>query len=108
MKQSKNNGWITRRQLIRTAGVIGLGAVGTSANARITRAQGAPSIARGTTLTVSTWGGVTQDGIKAYAQKEFEKQTGAASASLPWNSGRHMSAQLVGLSLTTSGLWAST
>ena len=80
MKQSKNNGWITRRQLIRTAGVIGLGAVGTSANARITRAQGAPSIARGTTLTVSTWGGVTQDGIKAYAQKEFEKQTGATLA----------------------------
>jgi putative spermidine/putrescine transport system substrate-binding protein len=80
MKQSKNHGWITRRQLIRTAGVIGLGAFGTFANGRITRAQGAPSIARSATLTVSTWGGVTQDGIKAYVQKEFEKQTGATLA----------------------------
>ena len=80
MKQSKNNVRISRRQLIQGAGAIGLGAVGASANARITRAQGAPAIVRGTTLTVSTWGGVTQDGIKAYAQKEFEKQTGATLA----------------------------
>jgi len=31
-------------------------------------------------LTVSTWGGVTQDGIKAYVAPEFEKRTGAALA----------------------------
>src|SRR5206468_2993515 len=32
---------------------------------------------RAVTFTVSTWGGITQDGIKAHVQPEFERQTGA-------------------------------
>jgi putative spermidine/putrescine transport system substrate-binding protein len=39
-----------------------------------------PAIGRGTTLTVSTWGGVTSDGIRDYVGPEFEKQTGAKLA----------------------------
>ena len=43
-------------------------------------ALAAPSVAKGTVLTVSTWGGITQDGIKAHVQPEFERQTGATLA----------------------------
>ena len=50
--------------------------VGTAATAVI----GRPAIAQKQTLTVSTWGGVTQDGIKAYVAPEFEKRTGATLA----------------------------
>ena len=39
-----------------------------------------PAIGRGTTLTVSTWGGVTSDGIRDHVGPEFEKQTGAKLA----------------------------
>src|SRR5258706_11629877 len=41
---------------------------------------GRPAIAQRATLTVSTWGGVTQDGVKAYVGPEFEKRTGATLA----------------------------
>jgi putative spermidine/putrescine transport system substrate-binding protein len=67
---------ITRRALLRGAGALGLGAAAAPMTAR---AQ-APMIGRGVTLTVSTWGGVTQDGVKAYVQPEFEKRTGATLA----------------------------
>jgi hypothetical protein len=36
-----------------------------------------PAIGKWTTLTVSTWGGVTSDGIRDYVGPEFEKHTGA-------------------------------
>lgn len=39
-----------------------------------------PAIAAGTTLTVSTWGGVTSDGLRDYLAPEFEKLTGAKLA----------------------------
>lgn len=41
--------------------------------------QGAPAIAKGSTLTVSTWG-VIQDQIKEHVQPEFERATGAKLA----------------------------
>src|SRR5260221_13836365 len=67
---------ITGRALLRRAGALGLGA----AVAPLTARAQAPMIGRGLTLTVSTWGGVTQDGVKAYVQPEFEKRTGATLA----------------------------
>jgi putative spermidine/putrescine transport system substrate-binding protein len=39
-----------------------------------------PAIGTRTTLTISTWGGVTSDGIRDYVGPEFEKQTGAKLA----------------------------
>ena len=39
-----------------------------------------PALAQSRTLTVSTWGGVTEEGIKAYVQPEFERLTGARLA----------------------------
>jgi putative spermidine/putrescine transport system substrate-binding protein len=59
---------LSRRSVIKLAG----GAVGAS--------LAAPAIAQGTTLTVSTWGGVTADGIRDYVGPEFQKQTGAKLA----------------------------
>jgi putative spermidine/putrescine transport system substrate-binding protein len=52
--------------------------VGVMGAARPALAQ--PAIGKGTTLTVSTWGGVTSDGIRDYVGPEFEKQTGAKLA----------------------------
>ena len=43
-------------------------------------AQPAPAIGKGTTLTVSTWGGITSDGIRDFVGPEFEKLTGATLA----------------------------
>lgn len=60
---------ITRREGLRLLGLAGAGALTTPALA-------APSA----TLTVSTWGGVTEDGIRAYVQPEFERLTGATLA----------------------------
>jgi putative spermidine/putrescine transport system substrate-binding protein len=40
----------------------------------------APAVARGTVLTVSVWGGITEDGIKKHVQPEFERATGAKLA----------------------------
>jgi putative spermidine/putrescine transport system substrate-binding protein len=39
-----------------------------------------PAIGKGTTLTVSTWGGVTSDGLRDHLAPEFEKLTGARLA----------------------------
>ncbi|MBO1074592.1 ABC transporter substrate-binding protein [Roseomonas marmotae] len=39
-----------------------------------------PALAQTRTLTVSTWGGVTEEGLKAYVQPEFERLTGAKLA----------------------------
>jgi putative spermidine/putrescine transport system substrate-binding protein len=40
----------------------------------------APVVGKGTVLTVSTWGGVTQDAIAAHAGPEFTRATGATLA----------------------------
>jgi putative spermidine/putrescine transport system substrate-binding protein len=63
---------VTRRAVLRGAGALGVGA----AAAAIAR----PALAQRQTLTLSTWGGITQDGVKAYVQPEFEKRTGATLA----------------------------
>jgi len=68
---------MTRRKLLYGFGGVATAAAGASFLGRLVRAQPAPAIGRGFTLTVSTWGGVTQDGIKTYVEKEFEKRTGA-------------------------------
>jgi len=39
-----------------------------------------PALAAGSTLTVSTWGGITSDGIRDHIGPEFEKLTGAKLA----------------------------
>ena len=70
----------TRRKFLLDAGALGLGALGTAVAPAWAQTGGAPALAKGSTLTVSTWGGVTQDLIKNYAEKEFEKLTGAKLA----------------------------
>lgn len=64
----------SRRSLLKLAGAAGLVAAGRA------HAQSAPAIANGATLTVSTWGGVTSDGIRDYVGPEFQKRTGAKLA----------------------------
>jgi len=45
------------------------------------RAQvAAPAIGKGQTLTVSLWGGITEDSVRRLVQPEFERQTGAKMA----------------------------
>lgn len=74
--RNNRSGCITRRKFIGGAAVAGLATTGVGP-----RIFGqAPAIAQGTVLTVSTWGGVTQDGIKNYLGPEFTKQTGATLA----------------------------
>ena len=66
---------VTRRSML---GLLGSGAVAATGGRGF--AQSAPAIAKGTTLTVSTWGGITSDGLRDYVGPEFEKQTGAKLA----------------------------
>ncbi|HVV94453.1 MAG TPA: ABC transporter substrate-binding protein [Hyphomicrobiales bacterium] len=63
---------ISRREALKVAGSAAAGA--------LAGGLALPAIARGQTLTVSTWGGITQDGIKAHVQPLFEKTTGASIA----------------------------
>jgi putative spermidine/putrescine transport system substrate-binding protein len=70
MGQGGRNRGLNRRDVLRGAGALGLaGAL-----------PGAPAIAQPRTLTVSVWGGLSQDFIKAQVQPEFEKRTGATLA----------------------------
>ncbi|MEJ0068203.1 MAG: extracellular solute-binding protein, partial [Pseudomonadota bacterium] len=70
MGRNKYHRGIGRRDLLRGAGALGLrGAL-----------PAAPAIAQPRTLTVSVWGGITQDAVKAHVQPEFEKRTGATLA----------------------------
>ena len=66
---------LTRRSML---GLLGSGAVAAAGTRSF--AQSAPAIAKGSTLTVSTWGGITSDGLRDYVGPEFEKQTGAKLA----------------------------
>jgi len=70
MEQSRRNRGLSRRNLLRGAGALGLaGAL-----------PAAPALAQPRALTVSVWGGITQDAIKAHVLPEFEKRTGATLA----------------------------
>ena len=64
---------LSRRSAMKLASSFGIIAASRSSLAQ-------PAIVKGTTLTVSTWGGVTSDGIRDYVGPEFEKQTGAKLA----------------------------
>ena len=70
---------VSRRQLLIGAGCVGAAAALTGIE-EIVRLRKAPAVGRHFTLTVSTWGGVTQDSIKAYVEPEFKRQTGATIA----------------------------
>jgi putative spermidine/putrescine transport system substrate-binding protein len=69
---------LDRRNVLKGAGALAAtGLVGEHYDAG---AVFAPAIAQGSVLTVSTWGGITEDGIKKHAQPEFERRTGAKLA----------------------------
>jgi putative spermidine/putrescine transport system substrate-binding protein len=72
---TRQPGKISRRQSL--AGVAAAGvfsALGRPAAAR------APAVPRGTVLTISLWGGITEDSIRRLVQPEFERLTGATLA----------------------------
>ena len=62
---------LSRRSALALTGAASLG---------LARAQPSPAIGKGTTLTVSTWGGITSDGVRDFVGPEFEKLTGAKLA----------------------------
>lgn len=66
---------LSRRDALKTLGLIGA-AYGLTLPGRSTRAAAADQ----PVLTVSTWGGVTEEGIRNFVQPEFEKLTGATLA----------------------------
>ena len=66
---------LSRRKTLKLLGAVGAGAVGLARSS-----LAAPPIAKGTVLTVSTWGGVTQDAIAKNAAPLFTKATGATLA----------------------------
>jgi putative spermidine/putrescine transport system substrate-binding protein len=68
-----------RRRFIRNVSALGLGAAAAAAHVPAW-SQGARAVARGSTFTVSAWGGVTQDAVKTYVQPEFEKMAGVRFA----------------------------
>src|SRR5258708_40372348 len=75
----KNHREINRRDLLRAAGALGAAA-----------ALPAPAFPQPRTLTVSVWGGLTQDAVNAHIQPEFEKGNRATLAyRLSAPSGRH-------------------
>ena len=67
---------LSRRKALRFFGAAAAGAGTLFARGGIA----APVIGKGTVLTVSTWGGVTQDAITAHAAPEFTRATGATLA----------------------------
>src|ERR1700710_2556811 len=64
---------LSRRDLLKGAAATGLAAQGAPALA-------APAIGKGSTLTVSVWGGISEDSVKAYVAPEFTRLTGATIA----------------------------
>lgn len=64
---------LSRRSALRLAAAAAAGAA-------IPPALSRPAIAKNSTLTVSTWGGVTSDGLRDHLAPEFEKLTGAKLA----------------------------
>jgi putative spermidine/putrescine transport system substrate-binding protein len=73
MKSLNRRGVLTSAAALAASGLVGRDRLASQALA-------APAISRGTVLTVSTWGGITEDGIKKHAQPEFERLTGATLA----------------------------
>src|SRR5216683_964457 len=73
------NSKLDRRLVLKGLGGLTAGGA-TSVLGKAAPAIAAPVVARGTVLTLSTWGGITQDGIKAFVAPEFERSTGAKLA----------------------------
>jgi len=67
---------LSRRKVLALLGT----AVAGSAGVAVGRGVAAPAVQKGTVLTVSTWGGVTQDAITAHAAPEFTRASGATLA----------------------------
>lgn len=70
---------LDRRTTLKSLGSVAAAAA-TSGVGRVATALAAPVVAKGTVLTISTWGGITQDGVKAHIAPEFERITGAKLA----------------------------
>jgi putative spermidine/putrescine transport system substrate-binding protein len=70
---------LDRRDALKGLGSLAAGAA-TGVLGSAATAVAAPSVAKGTVFTLSTWGGITQDSIKAYVAPEFERVTGAKLA----------------------------
>lgn len=68
----------SRRNVIKGIGAVA--AMGSVGGAYSPRAIAAPSIAKGTVFTVSTWGGTSQAAVKSRIGEEFERATGATLA----------------------------
>ena len=66
---------LTRRETLKF-----IGAAGAGAGLWSRRGIAAPAVAKGTVLTVSTWGGVTQEAIEKHVGPEFSRATGATLA----------------------------
>ncbi len=62
---------LRRRHLLAGAGALALGG---------RAAMAAPLVGQGATLTISLWGGITEDSIRRLVQPDFEKLTGAKLA----------------------------
>jgi len=71
----------TRRNVVLGLSSLGAGiAAGALRSGPAARAQPAPAIPKGTALTVSTWGGITEDSVRRFILPEFERATGAKLA----------------------------
>lgn len=73
---------VDRRRVMQGIGAMagGLTVTGLAGRSLAQTSPAAPAIARGTTVTVSVWGGVSEDFLKKYVEPEFTKQTGAKIA----------------------------
>jgi len=72
-------GGIGRRATLKGLGSVACVAA-TGGIGKLATAVAAPVVAKGTVLTISTWGGITEDGVKAHIAPEFERATGAKLA----------------------------
>ena len=71
----------SRRDIVMALASVGAGVeIGPLRADAQTQALPAPAVPRGTTLTISTWGGITEDCVRKYMQSEFERTTGAKLA----------------------------
>lgn len=65
---------LSRRTALKGFGVVAAGAIAAR------RGLAAPAVNKGTVLTVSTWGGEVEDGIRKHLEPEFTRLSGATLA----------------------------
>ena len=66
---------VSRRLVMGAAGLLAVGG-----RAALAQTPAAPAITKGATLTISLWGGITEDSIRRLVQPDFEKLTGVRLA----------------------------